>query len=87
MNAKILKTVLMLFVSLVFSGCFSEKIIYVDRVVEKKVPVACQVPKPECNSNIPTDTGLIDEMYKCIKRWEDAAAYCSKSKDEKNNYE
>jgi hypothetical protein len=76
MSAMILKSLLMIFVLLVISGC-SEKV-YVDRPVEVKVPVKCEVPKVICTAGQATYTEEIREMRLCIERYKQAAAVCSK---------
>lgn len=66
MNVKILKTSLMIFVILLFSGC-SEKILYVDRPVEVYIPTKCIIPEIHCNFNKTTDTEVIFYMRTCIE--------------------
>lgn len=76
MNAMILKSLLMIFVLLGISGC-SEKV-YVDRPIEVKVPVKCEVPKVVCTAGQATYTEEIREMRLCIERYKQAVAVCSK---------
>ena len=76
MNAMILKSLLMIFVLLGISGC-SEKV-YVDRPIEVKVPVKCEVPKVVCTAGQATYTEEIREMRLCIVRYKQAVAVCSK---------
>ena len=66
MNVKILKTSLMIFVILLFSGC-SEKILYVDRPVEVYIPAKCTIPEIHCDFNKTTDTEVIFYMRTCIE--------------------
>ncbi len=66
MNVKILKALSMTFAILLFSGC-SEKIIYVDRPIEVKIPVQCKVPETHCNFNKQTDTEVIIALRTCIQ--------------------
>lgn len=67
MNVKILKSLLMIFVMLVISGCTQK--VYVDRPVEVKVPVKVELPKVECYSGKKTYTEEIKEMRLCIERY------------------
>lgn len=76
MNAMILKSLLMIFVLLGISGC-NEKV-YVDRPIEVKVPVKCEVPKVVCTAGQATYTEEIREMRLCIERYKQAVAVCSK---------
>lgn len=76
MSAMILKSLLMIFVLLGISGC-SEKV-YVDRPIEVKVPVKCEVPKVVCTAGQATYTEEIREMRLCIERYKQAVAVCSK---------
>lgn len=66
MNVKILKISLMIFATLLFSGC-SEKIVYVDRPIEVKIPVQCKVPETHCNFNKQTDTEVIIALRTCVQ--------------------
>lgn len=75
MNAKILKTLLMIFAILLFSGC-SEKIIYVDRPIEVKVPVQCKVPEVHCNFDKTTDTEVIIALRTCIQDLIESTKVC-----------
>ena len=79
MNAKILKTCLILFALMVFSGCACspvEVVKYVDRPYEVKVPVACVVPDVACDANQSTYTGIVKEMRLCIERYKEAVGVC-----------
>jgi len=60
---------LMLFVVILFNGCGKRpetKIVYVDRVVEKKVPVFKPVPKVTCNFDQTNDSDVVIELYRCL---------------------
>ena len=80
MSVRILRNSLMILgvmvISIFFSGC-TEKV-FVDRPVEVKVPVKCQVPKVECFSNQKTYTAEIREMRFCIERYKQAIEVCQK---------
>jgi hypothetical protein len=52
--------------------------VYVDRPIEVKVPVKCEVPKVICTAGQATYTEEIREMRLCIERYKQAAAVCSK---------
>lgn len=75
MNVRILKVLSMIFIILLFSGC-SEKIIYVDRPIEVKVPVQCKVPKIHCNFNKQTDTEVIIALRTCIQDLIESTKVC-----------
>lgn len=75
MNVKILKISSMIFVALLFSGC-SEKIIYVDRPIEVKIPVQCKVPETHCNFNKQTDTEVIIALRTCIQDLTESIKVC-----------
>ena len=75
MNAKILKSSLMIFAILLFSGC-SEKIVYVDRPIEVKVPVKCIIPATHCNFNQPTATEVIISLRTCIEDLKQSINVC-----------
>ena len=75
MNAKILKPLSMIFAILLFSGC-SEKIIYVDRPIEVKVPVQCKVPEVHCNFDKATDTEVIIALRTCIQDLIESTKVC-----------
>ena len=47
MNVKILSVVLMMFLSLTFSGCGEKQ--YITKTVEVTVPVKCITPTVKCN--------------------------------------
>jgi hypothetical protein len=49
MNVKILKLLSIVCVALLFSACSNKELVYVDRQVEVKVPVKCNVPKTHCD--------------------------------------
>lgn len=75
MNVKILKALSMTFAILLFSGC-SEKIIYVDRPIEVKIPVQCKVPETHCNFNKQTDTEVIIALRTCIQDLIESTKIC-----------
>lgn len=74
MNAKILKSLLTIFVVLVISGCADK--VYVDRPIEVKVPVKCTIPDVVCYAKQPTYTEEIKEMRLCIERYKQASEVC-----------
>ena len=63
-------------ISIFFSGC-AEKV-YVDRPIEVKVPVVCEVPKVECFPNQKTYTAEIRELRLCIERYKQAIQVCQR---------
>ena len=67
MNVKILKILSILFVALLFSACSNKELVYVDRPVEVKVPVKCNIPETHCNFNKTTDTEVITSLRACIE--------------------
>ncbi len=67
MNVKILKILSIVFVALLFSACSNKELVYVDRPVEVKVPVKCNVPKTHCDFNKATDTEVITSLRTCIE--------------------
>lgn len=67
MNVKILKTSLMIFVILLFSGCSEKQTLYVDRPIEVYIPTKCIIPETHCDFNKPTDTEVIFSMRTCIE--------------------
>lgn len=67
MNVQILKLLLILSVLLLFSGCSTKEVVYVDRPVEVKVPVKCIVPETHCNFDKETDTEVLFSLRKCIE--------------------
>lgn len=75
MNVKILKVLSMIFVILLFSGC-SEKIVYVDRPIEVKIPVQCKVPEIHCNFNKQTDTEVIISLRTCVQDLIESTKVC-----------
>ena len=74
MSVKILKSLSILFVLLITSGC--AKNIYVDRPIEVKVPVKCEVPTVSCQYNKDTDTEVILELVRCIQELKEASKVC-----------
>jgi len=75
MNVKILKALSMIFAILLFSGC-SEKIIYVDRPIEVKIPVQCQVSETHCSFNKQTDTEVVIALRTCIQDLIESTKVC-----------
>lgn len=67
MNVQILKLLLILSVLVLFSGCSTKEVVYVDRPVEVKVPVKCIVPETHCNFDKETDTEVLFSLRKCIE--------------------
>lgn len=51
MNSKVLLIVLLISISIVFSGCSQKEIVYVDKPYEVKVPVKCVVELPDGEIN------------------------------------
>lgn len=72
------QVLLTLFVALVFSGC--TKTVYVDRFLEKKVPVPCEVAEVECASTEEmadmNDSAVVVECYRCVDAHKEAAKVC-----------
>ena len=72
------QVLLTLFVALVFNGC--TKTVYVDRVLEKKIPVSCEVAKVECASTQEmadmNDSAVAVECYRCVHAHKEAAKAC-----------
>ena len=66
MNVKILKILSILFAALLFSACSNKELVYVDRPVEVKVPVKCNIPETHCNFNKSTDTEVVTSLRTCI---------------------
>ena len=74
MNALILKMLLMSLVLLSFSGC-AEKVVYVDRPVEVKVPQKCVVPEVHCEFT-GTYTERVSKVEICIAEFNKAIEVC-----------
>ena len=74
MNALTLKMLLMSLVLLSFSGC-AEKIVYVDRPVEVKVPQKCVVPEVHCEFT-GTYTERVSKVEICIANFNKAIEVC-----------
>ena len=74
MNALISKMLLMSLVLLSFSGC-AEKIVYVDRPVEVKVPQKCVVPDVHCEFT-GTYTERVSKVEICIANFNKAIEVC-----------
>lgn len=77
MNVKILKTLLIVSVLLLFNGC-AEKTIYIDRPIEVKVPIECEVPEVHCDFNKTTDTEVITSLRNCIVDLQHSIEVCKK---------
>ena len=74
MNALISKMLLTSLVLLSFSGC-AEKIVYVDRPVEVKVPQKCVVPEVHCEFT-GTYTERVRKAEMCITNFNKAIEVC-----------
>lgn len=74
MNALISKMLLMSLVLLSFSGC-AEKVVYVDRPVEVKVPQKCVVPEVHCEFT-GTYTERVSKVEICIANFNKAIEVC-----------
>lgn len=74
MNALISKMLLMSLVLLSFSGC-AEKVVYVDRPVEVKVPQKCVVPEVHCEFT-GTYTERVSKVEICIANFNRAIEVC-----------
>lgn len=74
MSAKILKALLMIFVSLSLSGCSQKE--YITKTVEVKVPIKCVTPDVVCDFNKETYTEVLIEMIKCIDRYKMSNEVC-----------
>lgn len=74
MNALILKMLLMSLVLLSFSGC-ADKVVYVDRPVEVKVPQKCITPVVHCEFT-GTYTERIRKAEMCITNFNKALEVC-----------
>ena len=74
MNALILKMLLMSLVLLSFSGC-AEKVVYVDRPVEVKIPQKCITPVVHCEFT-GTYTERIRKAEMCITNFNKALEVC-----------
>lgn len=78
MSVKTLKILSIMCVALSFSACSNKELVYVDRPIEVKIPVKCEVPKVECNFNQTTDTEVIQSLYICAKELKRSIEVCSK---------
>ena len=76
MNVKILKILSIIFVALLFSACSNKELVYVDRAVEVKVPVKCNVPKTHCDFNKATDTEVVTSLRTCIEDLRESIEVC-----------
>ena len=76
MNVKILKISLMIFVALLFSACSNKELVYVDREVEVKIPVKCNIPETHCDFNKSTDTEVITSLRTCIEDLKQSIGVC-----------
>ena len=77
---KILQALLTLFVFLIFSGCsLCQKTVYVDREVEKKVPVLCKIPAPlvPCSMEGKSRAEAVVELARCYYDLIDRAKVCN----------
>ena len=64
-----------MFAILAFSGC-GQKIVYIDKPVEVKVPVKCKVPNVKCSFKAKTYTGIISKLVECIEKKNAAIKVC-----------
>ena len=78
MNVKILKISSILFVALLFSACSNKELVYIDRPVEIKVPVKCNIPETHCDFNKSTDTEVITSLRTCIEDLRQSIKVCNK---------
>lgn len=76
MNVKILKILSILFAALLFSACSNKELVYVDRPVEVKVPVKCNIPETHCNFNKSTDTEVVTSLRTCIEDLRNSIEVC-----------
>lgn len=67
---------LMLFAPMVFSGC-AQNTVYVDRIVEVKVPVKCVTPKTFCDKEGSLREGSMNELLSCIYELRESKKVCS----------
>lgn len=74
MNARILKTLSMIFALMVSSAC--SKTVYEPVEVIVPTPVACTVPEPYCDHTKATDTEVVTEARLCINRFREALTAC-----------
>ncbi len=74
MNVLISRMLLMSLVLLSFSGC-AEKVLYVDRPVEIKVPQKCVVPVVHCEFT-GTYTERVSKVEICIANFNKAIEVC-----------
>jgi len=49
---------------------------YVDRVIEKPIPVRCQVPEVDCNFKAEHKTEIIQNMLECIVKLKRSNEVC-----------
>ena len=66
-----LKSFLTVFVILLFSGCWCEKIV--------KVPVPCAVPEPKkesCDLTGLSNIEVVAKLVECVYAYQDAAKVC-----------
>lgn len=67
-------TLLMLLLTLTFSGC--TKTVYVDRIKIEKVPVPCVVPKTHCSVDGLSRADKVVELYRCTQEYKQHAEVC-----------
>lgn len=74
MNVKILSVVLMMFLSLTFSGCAEKQ--YITKPVEVVVPVKCVTPTVKCNIQKRTYTERVQDLVHCIDKYKASNEVC-----------
>ena len=67
---------LMLFVSVILSGC-TTKPVYVDRPVKVNIPVPCKVQDPDCpHLQDLNSSEVIVELGRCIDQYDENIKVC-----------
>lgn len=74
MNVKILSVVLMLFLSLTFSGCAEKQ--YITKTKEVYIPTKCVVPEVKCNIQKKTYTEIVQDLVQCIDKYKEVVKVC-----------
>lgn len=70
---------LMLFVSVMISGCGQR--VYVDREVKVNIPVPCEIEDPKCPRLEGLDrSGIVIELGRCIDQYKENVKVCQNSK-------
>jgi hypothetical protein len=69
------EVLLLLFVSVIISGCGQR--IYIDREVKVNIPVPCEVKNPRCpNLKGLSGSDVIIELGRCIDQYEENVKVC-----------